>query len=345
MTIIEIISLWSSIVTLISFLIFIIGKLLAIKERKESIISECDFSYYPQNQDEVYDSISVHPNNYNGATYIKSSMGLKEIAFYRINDDQLNPLELPECVAIYDKLPRNQVLEIGKHILQDSIDYFKEKPSVAIAIGSLAIAVGTALLNLLAYLIDKRYLAFWNVSEDFIQINSIKTIYFIFALLLTSAFSVIFQLWSNSIMQKHFKSIRPMMVVDMVLGSLKKTIKKDRKSISKRRKELKKLEANKKEKPEKTTNTKEQIEKLEQTNKKLKDETEDIRKESRKDARKYKVFLFAMIGIMIFLQTIITLVYMWINASSTNNVIIPSIVISVIMIVPFCSFKYFYYKK
>ena len=224
-------------------------------------------------------------------------------------------------------------------------DYFKEKPSVAIAIGSLAIAVGTALLNLLAYLIDKRYLAFWNVSEDFIQINSIKTIYFIFALLLTSAFSVIFQLWSNSIMQKHFKSIRPMMVVDMVLGSLKKTIKKDRKSISKRRKELKKLEANKKEEPEKTSNTKEQIEKLEQTNKKLKDETEDIRKESRKDARKYKVFLFAMIGIMIFLQTIITLVYMWINDSSTNNVIIPSIVISVIMIVPFCSFKYFYYKK
>ena len=108
----------------------------------------------------------------------------------------------------------------------------------------------------------------------------------------------------------------------MVLGSLKKTIKKDRKSISKRRKELKKLEANKKEEPEKTSNTKEQIEKLEQTNKKLKDETEDIRKESRKDARKYKFFLFAMIGIMIFLQTIITLVYMWINDSSTNNVII-----------------------
>ena len=112
MTIIEKISLWSSIVTLISFLIFIIGKILAIKERKESIISECDFSYYPQNQDEVYDSISVHPNDYNGATYVKSSIGLKEIAFYKINDDQLNPLKQPECVAIYDRLPRNQVLEV-----------------------------------------------------------------------------------------------------------------------------------------------------------------------------------------------------------------------------------------
>lgn len=254
-------------------------------------------------------------------------------------------LDNKETVGINQKSPQKE--DNAEKETYRFFDYIKEKPSIAIAIGSAVIAVGTALLNLLAYLIDKRYLAFWNVSEDFIQINSIKTIYFIFALILTSTFSVIFQIWSTNIIQKHFKCVKPTIVVDEVLNSLKETIKNDKKLISQRRTELRKIGANEKESSEENTTSclEKQIEELENQNRKLKKETEDIRKDSRKEARKYKVLLFAMIGIMVFAQTIITLVYMWITDSSTNNVIVPSIIISSTMIVPFCVFKYFYHRK
>ena len=226
-------------------------------------------------------------------------------------------------------------------------DYVKEKPSVAIAICSAAVAIGTALLNLLAYLIDKRYLAFWNISEDFIQINSVKTVYFIFALILTSTFSLFFQIWSKNIMQKHFKCIRPMMIVDIVLGYLKKTIKHDKKLISRRQTKLKATEENEgvDSEGDGASSFEKQIEALKNKNKKIKKETESIRKTSKKEARKYKIILVAMIGIMVFIQTIIVMVYLWIANSSTNNVIIPSIIISVVMVIPFFVIKFFYNRK
>lgn len=217
-------------------------------------------------------------------------------------------------------------------------DYIKEKPSVAIAICSVAIAAGTALLNLLAYLIDKRYLAFWNVSEDFIQINSIKTIYFIFALILTSVFSIVFQLWLKSVMLKHFRSIRPLMVVDLVLKSLKKVNKHYNKAIAQGNSVLKKYKVN-------DAEVETKIKEYKEKSKKLEKESKIIRKTTRKEARKYKLILLAIVGTMIVIQTIITLIYLWIADSSTNNVIIPSIILSAILILPFCIFRYLYHKR
>lgn len=99
-----------------TFVGLIIKKLNLISEAKASLIGSHWIEYYDGREDvPVYDSLEIDHNEYNDPMCIRSSIALKDLKIYQINDDDGDPLAEPNLVGEYGFLPANMALTL--HIL------------------------------------------------------------------------------------------------------------------------------------------------------------------------------------------------------------------------------------
>ena len=104
----------AAIATLISFSLLLLSKLLLIKARKDQIIHEFSFDYlYNQEQSNIYDEVIIDEDTQNGDFFLLSSAPLRSIVFYRIHDDEGNPIKPRMKLHTYKDLPKNQLLQIS----------------------------------------------------------------------------------------------------------------------------------------------------------------------------------------------------------------------------------------
>ena len=103
----------ASLATLITFLVLLTGKRYLIKARKNQIIQEFSFDYlYDHNQTDTYDLVIIDENPPNGDMFLVSSVFLRSITFYKICDDNGDPIIPRQKVTTYNNLPKNRLLQI-----------------------------------------------------------------------------------------------------------------------------------------------------------------------------------------------------------------------------------------
>lgn len=102
-----IVSIVSSIVTMFTFGLYLVGRIHLIKDNKEVIACECTVDYFEYSKGNLYDEIVIEHNDHNRMQYLQSDITLRDIQFYEMLENGSEQLK-----ETYKLLPKNQILGI-----------------------------------------------------------------------------------------------------------------------------------------------------------------------------------------------------------------------------------------
>lgn len=119
-------------------------------------------------------------------------------------------------------------------------NYLKKEPSVLIAVISFVIAAGTALLNLVAYIRDKKFLSYWDVDSSFVYTDT-NQVYIICAMALLSIVTFVTFTLLQRCIDTYIDSIKQLLLYDEIQKQQKRTLKSNKKICKDAKRELKKF--------------------------------------------------------------------------------------------------------